>query len=389
MGPDTNLEVKILDLEKVYNGRLRAVRFINFGLAYGECFALLGVNGAGKSSTFKVLTGETRPSGGEVKIHGFDAVAQFDSLRRFIGYCPQTDTLFPDLTVTEHLFFHAALKQIPKRLRPELVEKQLREMDLIPYRTVRSKELSGGNKRKLCVAVAMLGNPPIVLLDEPSTGIDPKARRFMWNVISRISKMRKKSAVVLTTHSMEEAEALSTNIGIMVKGQFKCLGSAQHLKSKFGNGYELDIKVKEPTGAELEHVFSEEIHRTGAVESIDEANNLLQRWGFTPRVDQHSNGIGADIKKKSASVEQLYLWGYVEHHGELLLRDLKQCFGESELVEHFFAAFKFRVKWGEKRFPIGAIFSFLEQGRKTYAIAEYSVSQTSLEQIFNTFAQEG
>ena len=139
-------------------------------------------------------------------------------MRKYIGYCPQIDTLIPDMNVREHLEFHAVLKNIVKNKRKDLIDKLMTEMDLTEYAKVRSKALSGGNKRKLCVAIAMLGNPPIILLDEPSTGIDPKAKRFMWDIISRISKKRKQSAVVLTTHSMEEAEALSTKIGIMVKG---------------------------------------------------------------------------------------------------------------------------------------------------------------------------
>lgn len=98
-------------------------------------------------------------------------------------------------------------------------------MDLLRFENILSSKLSGGNKRKLSVSIAMIGNPPIVFLDEPSTGMDPEARRFMWDVISRISTERKRSSIILTTHSMEEAEALSTKIGIMVDGELKCLGS--------------------------------------------------------------------------------------------------------------------------------------------------------------------
>jgi len=105
---------------------------------------------------------------------------------------------------------------------------------------------SGGNKRKLSVAIAMLGNPPIVFLDEPSTGMDPEARRFMWNVISRISTKRKQSSVILTTHSMEEAEALCTKLTIMVNGTFKCLGTLTQIKNKFGQGYEVVVKTEIP-----------------------------------------------------------------------------------------------------------------------------------------------
>jgi len=120
-------------------------------------------------------------------------------------------------------------------------------MDLAKFEGVLAGSFSGGNKRKLSVAIAMLGNPPIVFLDEPSTGMDPEARRFMWNVISRISTQRKRSSIILTTHSMEEAEALSTKIAIMVSGELKCLGSVQHIKNKFGRGYEIEIKTTLPT----------------------------------------------------------------------------------------------------------------------------------------------
>lgn len=118
-------------------------------------------------------------------------------------------------------------------------------MDLQDYVDTRANQLSGGNRRKLSVAMALIGNPPLIFLDEPSTGVDPQAKRFMWNIISKISTQRKKSAVIITTHSMEEAEALCTKMGIMVSGEFKCFGSATHVKDKYGTGYELEIKVRE------------------------------------------------------------------------------------------------------------------------------------------------
>jgi ATP-binding cassette subfamily A (ABC1) protein 3 len=117
-------------------------------------------------------------------------------------------------------------------------------MDLREFENVLAENLSGGNKRKLSVAMALIGNPPIVFLDEPSTGVDPKAKRFMWTIVSKISTQRKRSSVIITTHSMEEAEALCTKMGIMVAGRFKCFGSSQHIKAKYGTGYELEIKIR-------------------------------------------------------------------------------------------------------------------------------------------------
>ena len=125
-------------------------------------------------------------------------------------------------------------------------------MDLKDYMHIKANKLSGGNKRKLSVAMAVIGNPPLIFLDEPSTGVDPQAKRFMWDIVSKISTQRKKSAVIITTHSMEEAEALSTKMGIMVRGGiFKCFGSSQHLKNKFGKGFEVEIRIK--TGENNKH----------------------------------------------------------------------------------------------------------------------------------------
>jgi ATP-binding cassette subfamily A (ABC1) protein 3 len=174
-----------------------------------------------------------------------------------IGYCPQFDSIFHGLTVFEHLEIYAALKGIDGSIRRKLIEKSISDMDLESYRNIRANNLSGGNKRKLSVAMAIIGNPPIIFLDEPSTGVDPQAKRFMWNIVSKISTQRKKSAVIITTHSMDEAEALSTKIGIMVDGKFKCFGSSQHIKDKFGTGYEMEVKIRTLTENDVKEILSE------------------------------------------------------------------------------------------------------------------------------------
>ena len=157
------------------------------------------------------------------------------------------------MTVEEHVYFFAKLKGIPDYKIVDLCEKTIRDMNLMDHRTKPAGTLSGGNKRKLSVANAIVGDPPIILLDEPSAGMDPEARRFMWSVVAKISQQAKKSSVILTTHSMEEAEALSTKMGIMVRGGiFRCLGSSQHIKNKFGTGYELEIKVRKSNYEELQ-----------------------------------------------------------------------------------------------------------------------------------------
>ena len=157
--------------------------------------------------------------------------------------------------MVETLKFFALIKGIRTHKIDFVVEKAIRDLNLKDHRNKLAGTLSGGNKRKLSVAMALIGNPPIILLDEPSAGMDPEARRFMWQVVERISQRDKKSAVILTTHSMEEAEALSTKLGIMVRGGvFRCMGSSQHIKNKFGVGYEVEIKVKKASFQDLEEL---------------------------------------------------------------------------------------------------------------------------------------
>ena len=172
-----------------------------------------------------MLSGNEQKTSGEAHIKGYDISSDMNEARMYIGYCPQFDALLENLTAKEHLYLYAAIKGIKKEKWTELVEAKLDEMDLRKYQDIPAGTYSGGNRRKLSVAIAMIGNPPIIFLDEPSTGMDPEARRFMWSVIARISTIKKKSAVILTTHSMEEAEALSSRLAIMVNGVFQCLGS--------------------------------------------------------------------------------------------------------------------------------------------------------------------
>jgi ATP-binding cassette subfamily A (ABC1) protein 3 len=203
-----------------------AVSNLSFQVDTGECFALLGVNGAGKSTTYKSLTHEVVPTSGSVSVYGFDLVKNFRLARRVIGYCPQANILFEFMSVEEHVYFYASIKGIPITKIKGLVEQTISQLDLQKQRYKTAGTLSGGNKRKLCVAIALIGNPAVILLDEPSAGMDPEARRFMWSVVQGYTQ-RKTSAIIISTHSMDEAEALSTKMGIMVKGGvLKCIGSA-------------------------------------------------------------------------------------------------------------------------------------------------------------------
>ncbi|XP_053437443.1 phospholipid-transporting ATPase ABCA7 [Nycticebus coucang] len=230
------------DLTKVYHGqKMPAVDRLCLGIPSGECFGLLGVNGAGKTSTFRMVTGNTLPSGGEVVLTGQSVAHEPAAAYRSMGYCPQSDAIFELLTGREHLELFARLRGIPEALVAQTVHLGLARLSLPRYADQPAGTYSGGNKRKLATAVALVGDPSVVFLDEPTTGMDPSARRFLWN--SLLAVVREGRSVVLTSHSMEECEALCTRLAIMVNGRFRCLGSVQHLKGRFGAGYTLTLRV--------------------------------------------------------------------------------------------------------------------------------------------------
>uniref|UniRef100_A0A8B9I806 P-type phospholipid transporter n=1 Tax=Anser brachyrhynchus TaxID=132585 RepID=A0A8B9I806_9AVES len=228
--------LELQELTKIYAGRHKpAVDRLCVGIRPGECFGLLGVNGAGKTTTFRMLTGDTDVTSG-------DAVVAGNSVHQNMGYCPQFDALDDLLTGREHLYLYARLRGVPRDV--SVAEWGIQKLGLPMYADQLAGTYSGGNKRKLSTAIALIGCSPLVLLDEPTTGMDPQSRRLLWDSI--VSVLRDGRAVVLTSHSMEECEALCTRLAIMVKGTFKCLGTIQQLKYKFGDGYIVTLKIKAP-----------------------------------------------------------------------------------------------------------------------------------------------
>ncbi|KAL4478578.1 hypothetical protein ABPG74_006813 [Tetrahymena malaccensis] len=388
--------VRVNKLRKVFipsKDRIKvAVDQVSFGIGNGECFTLLGVNGAGKTTTFKILSGEIQQTSGECHIMGYDLLTQINQARNYIGYCPQFDALCDNLTAREHLEMYALIKGIPIEMREKLVAKKIKEMDLTDFEHKLAGTYSGGNKRKLSVAIAMLGNPPIVFLDEPSTGMDPAARRFMWDVISRISTKRKSSSVILTTHSMEEAEALSTRVAIQVEGILRCIGSIQQIKDKFGEGYEVEIKLKIPAEQELiqklnllgitEEKVKEQIH-------FDQLESYLQQMNASELYEQISaqgNGkqlfarLNSDI---GVSILSLAQYVVLEQNGENLKSFIENRLGDYNIIEHFDDFYRFRIL---SDISIGKMFEVFENNKNDLLVENYSVKQASIEQIFNLFA---
>uniref|UniRef100_A0A8C6P4U4 P-type phospholipid transporter n=1 Tax=Nothobranchius furzeri TaxID=105023 RepID=A0A8C6P4U4_NOTFU len=239
----TNDILCIKDLSKTYRGtKVPAVNQICVGVSSGECFGLLGVNGAGKTTTFKMLTGDIDVTSGEATVSGYSILTNILNVHQNMGYCPQFDAIDELLTGREHLHLYARLRGVPESEIRRVADWAIQKLGLLEYAGCSAGTYSGGNRRKLSTAISMIGCPALVLLDEPTTGMDPLSRRFLWKSI--MSVIQDQRAVVLTSHSMEECEALCTRLAIMVNGSFKCLGTIQHLKYKFGDGYVVTMKIR-------------------------------------------------------------------------------------------------------------------------------------------------
>ncbi|KAG5501449.1 hypothetical protein JKF63_03278 [Porcisia hertigi] len=231
--------VRVVNLRKEYSNGKVAVRNLTFGVQPGQVFGFLGTNGAGKTTTISILCQEFYPTRGRAYLCGYDIVEQSSEALQCIGYCPQFDACLDLLTVEEHLYLYAGVRGISSSTRDKVVHGLLQLCGLTEYRRTKSHELSGGNRRKLSVAVSLMGGPRVVFLDEPSAGMDPVARRGLWNAIETVAD---NCSVVLTTHHLEEVEALADRVAIMVDGTLRCIGDKTHLKHKYGTGLEVMVR---------------------------------------------------------------------------------------------------------------------------------------------------
>ena len=385
------LLLKVVDMKKYFyvpydEKKVKlAVDSLCLGTSKGECFCLLGVNGAGKTTSFRMLTGEIKPDEGSIHINGIDVINNTNKIRDKIGYCPQVDPLLDILSVEEHLYLFAGLKGIPYDMKKKLIDDKMQDLDLYRFRNISSCMLSGGNKRKLSFAIATLGNPSLVFLDEPSSGMDPESRRFMWNAIAKFTGRNSKNSVILTTHLMEEAEALGTRIGIMVNGSFHCLGSTQYLKNRFGKGYELEIVTDLPSLGDLEHLAKQYDVKMGDKLTIDQVSGLLTQMNMIEFLNDFKipEKVGYLFTKNTITFELFAEYIIIEQIGQKVLDFLNKTLGKCQVIEHLYSFFRFNVETQNK---ISHLFGILESHKSDLNIKYYSIRQTTLEQIFNMFA---
>uniref|UniRef100_A0A4W6D9K8 ATP-binding cassette, sub-family A (ABC1), member 7 n=1 Tax=Lates calcarifer TaxID=8187 RepID=A0A4W6D9K8_LATCA len=238
-----------------------------------QCFGLLGVNGAGKTSTFRMLTGDTPITYGEAFLNHYSVLTEMERVHQLMGYCPQFDAISDLLTGREHLELYARLRGVQEDSVAKVAQWGVKKLGLTQYAEREAGGYSGGNKRKLSTAISLIGAPPVIFLDEPTTGMDPKAKRFLWNCILSVTKEGR--AVVLTSHSMEECEALCTRMAIMVNGRFQCLGSVQHLKNRFGDGYTIILRLAD-TNPDSCPISSYMTNAFPSIELKERHQNVLQ-----------------------------------------------------------------------------------------------------------------
>lgn len=231
--------IAVHDLKKRYLD-LPAVRGISFAVKRGECFGLLGMNGAGKTSTFQMITQNLPITDGTVYLNEQNVQSSSSSdYRAQYGYCPQGDSLLDFMTPYELIKYTALMKDI--QTPEDFISRWLTDLDILSFAHSRINECSGGTKRKVNTVLAMLGNPSIVFLDEPTTGVDPKSRHFVWSRIKTLQ--RHDQTIILTSHSMDECEELCNRLSIMADGQLRCIGFIQRLKEKYGKGFNLLLKL--------------------------------------------------------------------------------------------------------------------------------------------------
>uniref|UniRef100_A0A1I8FS50 ABC transporter domain-containing protein n=1 Tax=Macrostomum lignano TaxID=282301 RepID=A0A1I8FS50_9PLAT len=245
----SNNVLEVRQLQKIYPNRVHAVRGVTFGAMGGEIFGLLGVNGAGKSTSMSVIVGEEAATEGVCEVRVQDGAWLSGSTIGAIGYCPQHSPLFSSITVAEHIRFYADIRGLDSIEAEQQTTRLMQSLGLSQHSDKQAGQLSGGNKRRLCLAIALLGDPALIVIDEASTGVDPENKRFIWGAIRRM--VHKQRSVMVTTHSMEEVGALCSRVGIMNKGRMISVGTVQNLLSRHGDAYTLELLLDPETGSEI------------------------------------------------------------------------------------------------------------------------------------------
>eukprot|EP00801_Mesodinium_rubrum_P001109 Mrub_01109.p1 GENE.Mrub_01109~~Mrub_01109.p1 ORF type:complete len:782 (-),score=153.79 Mrub_01109:67-2325(-) len=400
--------VTVQNVNKVYSGLLlepkEAVKSITFEGKYNSCFVILGTEGVGKSSLFKCMTGEVSPTKGDIYIDGKSITKNQNEVRKLIGYCPQDNSIIDLLTASEHLYFYGRLKYLEPVCLHNSVEQLLDMMNLRMNGEILAGRFSEGNKRKLMVACALIGKPKAILLDEPSTGMDPEAKRFMWN---SIQKFKRDSGVVMTTHSMDEAEALADHLAIMKQGEFKFVGTLSQLRSQYSLGLYVDLmfkvssqditQLKQDIGFHFERVNMTQVQRY-----LKHFTNSQLSWD---QVKTFGNGKIIDEQLATSSVKEYTIETETREVDSVLLLEFLLVIRQISRVIHLLKSKYLECKIDMEnigqllRFNIqsdsitcGSLFNLLdskdEKQKEYLMINYYSIANSKMETILRSFIED-
>ena len=324
-----------------------------------EIFGLLGPNGAGKTTFFSCLTGIYEPTSGSAFIRGHSIKTELERSHEFIGYCPQFDLLWEDLSVENTLLFYSRIKNKEEIRINYMVEKILQDVKLTKFRKYLVRELSGGMKRRLSLGIALIGEPPIVFLDEPTTGLDPKNKREIWDILSHCKENR---CMILTTHLMDEAETLCDRIGIILKGKIRCLGSQYKLKAEYGKGFKICFNLK-PYSYDTSYTEEKKEENLKKLKDIIKESSD-RKIGFV----FDKNKIIEQNKRNELRFQKLekFLLGIFD----------KDC----KLMEKHRSAAIFEI--GSNVFNPELLFKKIEESKEELEISNWAISQIDLEDIF-------
>ena len=284
-----------------------------------SCF--VGCNGSGKTTTFRAITNEIMIDAGSINIFGYDTKTQFSHIKTIIGYCPQINPLFDFMKVKEVIEFYSKLKTCN-----ESIDDIIKKFGLEKYKDTYTINLSGGSKRKLSFAIAIMNKPSLLLLDEPSTGVDPESRRIMWKNINELSNKGHNYNMILTTHSIEEAEVLCDTVSWLRAGNFITTGNPEELKLRYSAGYKLHIKFNEQAINELNNEINTIEQNLDSLSSLivglnDHLNDFRQIKGYESYLNSLIKLVEI-IKNKTKQIS-LYFIGQ-DFSFELIVQIIKE-----------------------------------------------------------------
>ena len=383
---------------------------LSFKVENGECFGLIGENGAGKTTTFKCLCKEIKPDEGTVKINQFDI---FDyslrSKKPTIGYCPQFDAVFEYLTVEENLNFFGRLKGVREQNLSIVVNSIMKKLDLEKFKNVKCKKLSGGNKRKLSVGISIMGYPNIIFMDEPSTGMDPYTRRLLIDLLNKAYLKNKSSeynkdedikrGIILTTHSIEEVEALCDKIGILMKGSIdkNKIGVINDIVQKYSKGIELNVEfekinyidIKEKYENKLKNLYDEYTNIEDVktlLNNLDKEN--IRHIKYINYLNEKSFGkeiIDLIKRKKSIKIYTILIWREYLIYILKLVDKIKKYYKNCHITctKYKISNIILKIENRDKESKCDSfLFGIMEEFKKELKIEEYSYSLSTLESVF-------